>query len=69
MTGSRRRSRKKWSRQKGIRRGKGLILVLVLIVLAVIFTALTILQFNHMAHARKSGKKVLYDWLEAHGVA
>ena len=34
MTGSRRRSRKKWSRQKGIRRGKGLILVLVLIVLA-----------------------------------
>ena len=43
--------------------------VVVLLVLAIIFTVLTILQFNHMAHARKSGKKVLYDWLEAHGVA
>ena len=43
--------------------------VIVLVVLAVVFTVLTIMQFNHMAHAKKKGKIVLLDWLEAHGVA
>ncbi len=43
--------------------------VIVLVVLAVVFTVLTIMQFNHMAHAMKKGKIVLLDWLEAHGVA
>lgn len=43
--------------------------VVVLAVLALLFTILTILQFHHMANARKNGKAVLYDWLEAHGVA
>ena len=42
---------------------------MVLAVLALLFTILTILQFHHMANARKNGKAVLYDWLEAHGVA
>lgn len=43
--------------------------VIVLIVLAVVFTALTILQFTYMARAKKNGKRILLDWLEVHGVA
>lgn len=43
--------------------------VVVLLVLTVVFTILTILQFNYMAYAKKKGKKVLLDWLEVHGVA
>ena len=43
--------------------------VYVLIGLIVVFTLLTILQFNHMAHQRKANKETLYDWLEEKGLA
>ena len=43
--------------------------VVVLLVLTVVFTILTILQFSYMAYAKKKGKRVLLDWLEVHGVA
>ena len=43
--------------------------VYVLIGLIVVFTLLTILQFNHMAHQRKANRKTLYDWLEEKGLA
>ena len=43
--------------------------VYVLIGLIVVFTLLTILQFNHMAHRRKANRKTLYDWLEEKGLA
>ena len=43
--------------------------VYVLIGLIVVFTLLTILQFNHMARQRKANKKTLYDWLEEKGLA
>ena len=43
--------------------------VIVLIGLTIIFSILTILQFNHMARRKKQGKLVLLDWLEEKGVA
>ena len=43
--------------------------VYVLIGLIIVFTLLAILQFNHMAHQRKAGKRTLYDWLEEKGLA
>lgn len=43
--------------------------VIVLIGLTLIFSILTILQFNHMARRKKQGKLVLLDWLEEKGVA
>ena len=43
--------------------------VYVLIGLIAVFTLLTILQFNHMAHQRKANKETLYDWLEEKGLA
>ena len=46
-----------------------IVLLFVLIGLIVVFTLLTILQFNHMAHQRKVNKKTLYDWLEEKGLA
>lgn len=43
--------------------------VVVLIGLTIIFSILTILQFNHMARRKKQGKMLLLDWLEEKGVA
>ena len=43
--------------------------VVVLIGLTIIFSILTILQFNHMARKKKQGKMLLLDWLEEKGVA
>ena len=43
--------------------------VVVLIGLTIIFSILTILQFNYMARRKKQGKMLLLDWLEEKGVA
>ena len=43
--------------------------VIVLISITILFTAMTICQFQHMAKRKKEGKKVLLDWLETKGVA
>ena len=43
--------------------------VIVLAVVAVVFTALTILEFQIRAKKIKAGKKVAIDWLEAKGLA
>ena len=40
-----------------------------LVVLTLVFTGLTILQFQHMARCRKTGKKLLIDWMEEKGLA
>ena len=43
--------------------------VIPLVVLTLVFTGLTILQFQHMARCRKTGKKLLIDWMEEKGLA
>ena len=43
--------------------------IIVMVALLVIFTILTILQFNHMAKRKKEEKIVLFDWLEERGLA
>lgn len=40
-----------------------------LVFLTLVFTGLTILQFQHMARCRKTGKKLLIDWMEEKGLA
>ena len=43
--------------------------IIVMVALLVIFTILTILQFNHMTKRKKAEKVVLFDWLEERGLA
>ena len=43
--------------------------IIVMVALLVIFTILTILQFNHMTKRKKTGKIVFFDWLEERGLA
>ncbi len=43
--------------------------VLLLIILTILFTGLTILQFCRMARRRQRGQKLLIDWLEEKGLA
>ena len=43
--------------------------VIVMVVLFIVFTILTILQFNFMARRKKANKSVLFDWLEERGLA
>ena len=44
-------------------------IIIVMVALLVIFTILTILQFNHMTKRKKAEKVVLFDWLEERGLA
>ena len=43
--------------------------VILLSILAILFTCLTILQFRHMARRRQKGQRLLIDWLEEKGLA
>ena len=43
--------------------------VILLVILTVVFTGLTILQFHRMAHRRKNRQFLLIDWLEEKGLA
>lgn len=41
----------------------------ILVILTVIFTALTIILFQYRANRIKAGKPIFYGWIEAHGLA
>ena len=43
--------------------------VILLILLTVVFTGLTILQFHRMARRRRNSQPLLIDWLEEKGLA
>ena len=43
--------------------------VCVMLILLIVFTIMTIIQFHIMAAKRKAGERVLYDWLEERGLA